>query len=151
MYSFQDACRDLAFPNLAALDLKPQWVGDSSSKSLLMKVDFSLVEASWTATGVNAQQSMGSESDTTQPGSRSVSDSDRSSTPLEAGPVTPTAHAGPSFGDSSGPLTSGHSPSGFAVPDLNVESTLGDASPDGHGGQYLGEGSKMATARQQAP
>ncbi|KAH8747946.1 hypothetical protein F5883DRAFT_653358 [Diaporthe sp. PMI_573] len=30
-YNFQDACRDLAFPNLAVLDLKPQWTGTSDT------------------------------------------------------------------------------------------------------------------------
>lgn len=47
-YTFRDACRDLAFPTLAALDVRPEWAGntmqDSSSGIPPLKVDYSFVE-----------------------------------------------------------------------------------------------------------
>ncbi|KAG6358165.1 hypothetical protein INS49_014049 [Diaporthe citri] len=135
VYSFQDACRDLAFPNLAALDLEPQWVGDSSSKNLLMKVDFSLVEASWRATGVNVQQPMASESETTQPDSSFASNANGTPNDHEAGNVTPTGHTGFGFGDSSGPELDWPNLYGGVANmesiDFGCESDFGQGSLDG--------------------
>ncbi|KAH8744722.1 hypothetical protein F5883DRAFT_660198 [Diaporthe sp. PMI_573] len=81
-YNFQDACRDLAFPNLAVLDLKPQWTGSSGREQLLMKVDFALVDACWIKAHQThparqahpAQQTQGPDSGTSQPGTNSPED-----------------------------------------------------------------------------
>lgn len=54
------------------------------------------------ATGAPTQQPVDSESEITQLDISFASNSNRTPSPHEAGPVTPTGHTGSGFGDSSG-------------------------------------------------